>query len=274
MFQVSPGLQVDYARAYGSHDFTVAHGEVVSVLSEASWEAFSDRLISAPAPGNIALSPELITSPMPLEEIPDHRDVIEARIEEAKEASTRFPATTVILGSATFNNSTGRPANSQLFIRDGIVRAQNNKRFSINPDEKKIFTLRQAESLPQSITGRLAGLVCSDILGASAGGNPMTLGLLYEGSDETSPLPIADEAADTFLMSGCWAVPVVSDPALDRIINREDRFRFALEGSMARLFRNYPNLQDVVVADRLAPDSGVDLPYNAHFARNDGLPPL
>lgn len=259
-----PLLEIEYARAYGQHDFTLMSGSVVSAVSQPSWEEFTSTLLSAKSLGGIVLSPELITSPEALEEIPGRQAVIEARVEETRELSIKLPATLIVLGTATFSNPAGRPANSQLFIKNGAVVAQNNKRFSYFPLEKEVFTMRQAADMAVCPGSNIVGMICSDLLGEST---RVASDLLLEGSDEPSPPPIVGQTTETVLVSGCWALPVQSNPAIDRNISREDRFRLALENRMLMLFRKYPALREAVMCDSLPATSGVEAPYNVHITR-------
>lgn len=64
-------FEVDYARSYGQHDFVTVGGETVSVVSEPTWQDFYNRLQSSQHLGEFVLSPELITSPFDLVDIPD-----------------------------------------------------------------------------------------------------------------------------------------------------------------------------------------------------------
>ncbi|HEY5153000.1 MAG TPA: hypothetical protein VII55_03425 [Candidatus Saccharimonadales bacterium] len=277
-------FEANYTRAYGQHDFVTAGGEVVSVLSEPTWENFYGRLESSAQLGEFVLSPELITFTTGLEDIPARQADIEGRIADVRELSRRRPDSTIILGTATFNNPSGRPANSLLFIAGGDVVAQANKGFSFYPPEKRVFTLRQATAA-RTTNHKLAGLVCSDILG-EGDVSRFSIDLLLEGSDEPEPGQKITAATEIVLLSTCWAVPVVEiidGPSAGRQnrfaamaasietapASHEDRFRRRLEGRIGLLFRSYPALREVIVADRLMADTEVEAPYNGHFTRRE-----
>lgn len=260
-------FDVNYARSYGQHDFVAASGETVSVISAPVWEDFYRRLESSAQLGEFVLSPELITFTHTLEDIPAGQADIEARIDKIRELSRGRPDTTVVLGTPTFNNPHGRPANSLVFIAGGDIAAQTNKGFSFYPVEKQVFTLRQAAAARTTVQN-FAGMVCSDVLGE--GGNSAYVSrLLTEGSDEPNPGSKVTADTETVLLSACWAIPLLESiterPASS--IDHEERFRSQLENRVALLFRSNPNLREVIVADRLVAGSEVKAPYNGHFTR-------
>lgn len=264
-------FDADYARAYGQHDFTAVSGEVVSVLSEPDWDSFYSRLESANHLGTLVLSPELITSsvisPAELKAIPARQAEIEGRVSAVQALSLRRPDATIVLGTATFNNQTSRPANSQVFISNGSVVAQTNKGFSIYQPELQVFTLREAQTAT-TIDRRLAGMVCSDILRLEYAPRRYFEALRAGDSGEPDSGPKITEHTETVLLSSCWAIPLDGPaPGAETSPDYEDRFRRQLEGRISSLFRRNPALMEVIVADRLAAISGVDAPYNGHFTR-------
>jgi hypothetical protein len=170
------------------------------------------------------------------------------------------------LGTATFDSGADRPANSLVFIHKGRVVAQKNKAFSFFSVEKEVFTMRPASNR-HTIHPRVAALVCSDILGETSDPALYQGSLLMVGSDNQNPRQSVPFHAETALFSSCWAIPLTEDPRIDALMSREDRFRSQLEGRIRRLFHARPFLKEVIVADRLAPISGVSAPYNGHFRR-------
>jgi len=261
-----PSLETEYVRAYGQHNFVSVTGATVSAISQPTWEDFAGALEAASYLGNIILSPELITSSEELlKVVPDSRAEIEARVEETRQLSFKIPDTLIVLGTATFDSPSGRPANSQLFIQDGAVVAQNNKRYSYYPLEKRVFTMQQTTARPQSPSRRFVGMICSDLLGEGASS---TSNVLSVGSDEAGPPPIVGMGTESVLFSSRWAVSVQSAFDIDQYnINREDWFRRALEKRMLLLFRKYPALREVIMCDSLISTSGVEDPFNAHITR-------
>jgi hypothetical protein len=259
-------METNYSRSYGQHDYQIAGGDVVSVVSQPSWEEFREQIHGSQSLGTIALSPELITSPMPLELIPGSRQLIEGRIEEIRQLSGDLPDTTFALGTPTFDNEFGRPANSLLFMKHGELVARRNKTFTMYPLEKSIFTMKPPNGL-QAPEGHLAALVCSDLL--SAGSSPSLIKSLARDSDNRSPELDVKGSAETALITSCWAIPMINDPRLDEVLPREDRFRIQLENRVRALFTRYPSLRDVVISDRTVPVSGVDDPFNCHFVRTE-----
>lgn len=261
-----PKLKPQYARAYGKHDFVAIGGKIVSVLSQPTWEEFWEQLSSGPSLGHIALSPELMTSPVPLDEIPSQRAEIMARVNQVKELSHDHPHTTIVLGTAAFDPKADKPANSLVFIQQGEVVAQRNKTYSLSPWEKRIFTMQQARHR-DTIHPYLAALVCSDILGETTDISLYPNSALAARSDNPTPQQLVPDNAEIVLFSTCWAIPLIDDPAIDAIMSRETRFKSQLEGRIRRLFCARPLLKEVIVADRLASISGVSAPYNGRFTR-------
>jgi hypothetical protein len=253
-------VEANYARSYGQHDFVATSGEVVSVVSEPTWESFYRRLESSERLGDFVLSPERITFPIGLNDIPASQADIERRIADVQELSLERPDTTIVLGTPTFNNPTGRPANSLIFITAGEVAAQTNKGFSTYPAEERVFTLRQATA-SRTTAQAFAGMVCSDILDERTGNG-------YEVGGEQDSVQKITADTRTVLLSACWAIPLVGIPeAVMPSGNHESRFRRQLEGRIALLFSRNPGVREVIIADRLPPGSKLDAPYNGHFTR-------
>lgn len=144
--------------------------------------------------------------------------------------------------------------------------AQTNKAYSLYPAEKRVFTLRQASG-QRTVNPKLTGLVCSDVLGEG----PVSrfgLKMLREGNDEPSPDKKITPSTETVLLSACWAIPLLEDYfKVDEKPDHENRFRSQLEGHIGLIFQSNPNLQEVIVADRLVAGSLVEAPYNGHFRR-------
>ena len=259
---VLPQAETNYARSYGQHDFVAAGGEVVSVVSAPTWEDFYGRLQSSRRLGDFVLSPELITFPAELEAIPAAQADIERRVDDVRQLSLERPDTTIVLGTPTFNDPTGRPANSLLFIAAGDIAAQTNKSFSVHPVEKEVFTFQQAVA-PATSLQRFTGMICSDMLGEGRR-------VVRRVAGDQPPRQKVTPGTETVLLSACWAVPLVQDifPESQIFINdHEKRFRLPLEARIAMLFARNPNLRDVIVADRLPAGSEVEGPYNGHFTR-------
>jgi hypothetical protein len=266
MLKTQAAFSVDYQRSYGQHEFVTGNGTAVSAISAPSWETYYEKLAASPSLGNIALSPELITTSMDPEAVAAARYEIAVREVAIKKLSLEFPQTTFVLGTAAFDSPDGRPANSQRFIVDGQVVAQNNKRFSAQLFEKLIFSMRQNDNLPTSNLSNVAGAVCSDILGLTTTGS-YAENILNEGSDEPDPPAIVEDDVDTLIVSACWAVPLRCIGLMGPARDDETRFRTALVGRMRKVFQMYPGINDVIVCDALPSNSKVKAPFNAHFAR-------
>lgn len=266
-----------YEREYGIHIFPMQEGQneagqspTITVVSQPTWESFFYALRTA-APrslGQVALGPELMTSPGPVNAVPAQREKIGHRIGMMRRLSEDHPGTTFVFGTATFDNSENgaryrRPANSALFVKKGEVVAQTNKQYPSLTVEKDVFTFEQEEG-ERTDDPSIAALVCADIIGE--GGSDQTKEMLLSGlggSAGTDRL-VGDEVT-TVLLSSNWAHPMRGAPSADMFTMPDERFRQALEIRVGRLFQARPNVREVIVADRVADIEGIKGPYNARF---------
>lgn len=271
-------VEFGFRRSFGRHDFTTSGGKSITVISEPTWEEFWETTSSATDLGQIVVSPELMTSPVQLDQVDASQRLIERRVAQVSELSRSRAGTTFALGSATFKNRSGRPANSVLFIKDGELIGQTNKAWSLSILEKKYFTLR-----PYSRSARLASkivsLVCSDIIGERYASQPPVkdqnpvIGYreaLLIGSDYHCPDKKVKAQTETVLLSSCWAVPLSKLFETDPPAIKDARYRRQLEISLASLFRMRPALLDVIIADRSIGDSSEQLPFIGQFRRGFG----
>jgi hypothetical protein len=274
----APDLTVEFGfrRSFGRHDFTTAGGDSVTVIAEPTWEEFWDTTSTSADLGRIVLSPELMTSPLPIDQIAGSKHLIGERIAQVRELSRSHAETTFALGTAAFNNQTGRPANSILLVKDGSVVGQNNKAWSLSSQEKSLFTFKAVHG-PSRIAPHIATLVCSDIFGeTSTQRHPVYVGnrvatyrnTLLRGSDNQNPANKVGSQTETVLLSSCWAVPLMTNLSQgESPVAKDDWYRRQLESRLAMLFSLNPGLLDIIIADRSTGVSGDVLPFVGQFRR-------
>lgn len=269
-----------YERAYGMREFPInggqgegAEGRVITVASQPTWESFFYMLRTAPprSLGEIALGPELITSPGPLAAIPSQRERIEHRVGLMQQLSEDHPTTTFVFGTATFDDSRNgsrghRPANSVVSLYRGEVVGQHNKQYpSPGGGEKDVFTFQQEAEAGSTGDPSVVTLVCADIIGEA--GSDDTREMLLRGTGGNEPHQLVGDDVTTVLVSSSWATPVERDPLAGDLAMHDERFRNALEIRVGKLFERHPQVRELVIADRVpAGIEGVEGPYSAHFA--------
>jgi hypothetical protein len=251
------GIEVDYRRHHGVHHYDLADGTPVTSLSYPTWEEFEIVLGSLPSTSGYITSPELITATVPLEDMPQMQAEIEARVKHVQQISLDHPEATVLLGSANVDEF-GIPRNSLVVINGGKIEGHFDKRGSMWPPERRVFSRTDR---PQAIL-RSAGhsaLVCSDI--GSAG---------RWGINASPEFNLVGAAKESVLVGSCWAYPVAEmfpgmRPSGDG--KGDGRYRPPLEDSIVALFQSHTDIKEVVMTDRTIPGVSNTPPYNAHFTR-------
>jgi len=253
---LAPPFEADFRREHGAHDFTLRSGQAVSVISEPTWESFLTTLAETKFPKNsIVLTPELITAPYPPSQIEANTTEICNRIIHIQNLSALRPDVTILLGTPTFNKFGEKPRNSLVFVNNSVRFGQVDKRAFgqfgmgyMQRSENKDATL-----IPGT---NLATLVCADLILAAR---------RNKGVAEPSFIQIP-ESAEALLVSSCWAVPLLDreEPQSD------DRYLAPLISQTTKIFEAYPNLQEIVMADRTTGASGLDAPFNMHVVRPTG----
>lgn len=95
-----PTFTTEMYESNGVHDIELIDGRTLHIVSQPSWE---DWIIDAqdltPEPGDIVLSPELITSTYQLDLVAGKRDEIKSRVTQVSEQSKNNPGSVYLLGT-------------------------------------------------------------------------------------------------------------------------------------------------------------------------------
>ena len=241
-----------YERSVGLHNFTTVDSTPVAAVAVPTWEEFQQTLVDLPPTKGYVISPELITSPGYLTEIENRATEIQERTDEIQALSKQQPDALILLGTATFDRDNSLVRNSLAVISDGETRGYIDKRGGMLPLENQIFSKQPRQQATLLSAGHTA-LICSDIIWA------MSFGRSDRKKNDWIPPHV-----ETLLVSSCWAVPQSEGPTSPSL--NEERFKDALERTIRKLFERYHNLKEVVMVDRVIPDSQVE-PYTAQFRR-------
>lgn len=250
-----PNLAFNHAQSHGHHVFETTDGLPVSVISESNWEDFEETLRVASMPDQgVVITPELMTAPYHPDDIEKNAKEISTRVIQVQLLSTRNPDSTILLGSPGFHFEPKcqdfRPYNSLLFIRNCLRTGYANK-VSLNGYETPNLIpgkRRNAIAIPGT---KAAAIICSDILSLC---NPPT--------PNTCPIP---DDTTTLLVSACWATPAWEDDREHTV----ERYQSAFERVCVRLMENFPQIKDVIMADRTTPASNLAVPLNVHVQRQN-----
>lgn len=255
-------FESDYKNSPGVHHFEMSGGQAIDVVSANDWSTF-DGLLRATEfnSDSIALTPELMTSPQPLAEIPAMADVICRRLVGVQLFSAIHPETTFMLGSATPRQKLGQEIgndlipdflNSLVFIKDIVRTGIAHKRKLIHLNELAVFDDISPKAPYGLLEKGIAAVVSSDLIMAANEGRKAF----------PAKVPYIDQSAHTVLVSACWAGQF---PAPTGRVE-EKRYREPLEQTVGMVFDFYPTVNDIVIADRIAPHRAKQ-PFNAHFRR-------
>lgn len=245
----NPSFESDYRREYGVHSFELKDGTQVSALSFPNWEDFYQQLIDLPETKGYVVSPELITSPSPLNEIRSQKEEIVNRTNSVAEVSAQHPDAMFLLGSASFDSSDNM-RNSIVVIQNGSILGHIDKRGKMWATEAREFS-RDIRQQAELMNLGHSALVCSDLIIEQAHTYP-----------NRSPYKFINKDTETILLSSCWAVPQYDD--LPHPTSADERFKKPLEFDVQQLFNRYPHLREIVMVDRAIPEVGNE-PYTAHF---------
>jgi len=248
MEELKPSFEAKYVREYGVHQFEAIDGTPITAISEPGWPKFCESFASLPQTGGYIVSPELITDPDKVLEIPEHKDEILDDIECAKEMSALQPHAYILLGTATFDNPFAqKPRNSLLILHRGKEVGRVNKRFLLSSSEQEVFEGDVSEAPTRLPKLGHAAIICSDLL------MPSRYGMDSYG--------FINPVARTLLVSSKWASPLI-----DGMKVTDERFKNPLEIQVGQFFESFPNLQEIIMVDRAASETGLQ-PFNAHFKR-------
>ena len=219
-------------------------------VSANTWREYMDLIRKAAAdhPADRFVSPELMTTAgVDLPEIPNQRDVVDARLDELEKLSTSMPAAELVVGTPEYHPD--EIYNSLVIIQNGIRRILERKRTIFSSSAER-GTFTASNTLQQRCTRTLSA-VCADLVG---------YGMQYP---QYPKLPQDTRAIHA---SCCWATPL-EEGARYAAAPDEERYTGAMTRTLGRLFARYPQLQQVIVVDR-TPSSTAIPPLNCVARRN------
>jgi hypothetical protein len=242
--------EIDYKRSPGLHRFDLVDGTPLDAIAVSTWEEF-ERIFTELEPTNgYIISPELITSPVPIDQIKKMRATIEERIKLTQELALNHPEALVLLGSASFNEE-GIARNSLVVIGNGEIKGHIDKRAVVGEEE---FIHFSREPRPQATLLHLghSALICSDLISAFVQSR-------YPYRVKHS---LIHPAATSLIVSSCWATPQDKSKLAPPL--EDQRFKVPLERIVKGLLANHPNLREVIIVDRQGPVKTIP-PYTGHF---------
>jgi hypothetical protein len=214
-------------------------GTPTAGVSANTWCEYMDLICKAAAdhPADRFISPELMTTAgIDLREIPDQRDMVDARLAELQKLSTSMPTAELVVGTPEYQPD--GIYNSLVIIQNGTRRILERKRTIFSSAEQGTFTA--SNTLQQRCTRTLSA-VCADLVG---------YGMQYP---QYPKLPQDTRAIHA---SCCWATPL-EEGALYAAAPDEERYPSTMTRALGRLFARYPQLQQVIVVDRTPPSTAI-----------------
>jgi len=219
-------------REYGVHRWQLTSGEMVTGLSAPDWRVFKKELRQINKEDRIVVSPEMITlTGVTLDQVPDHRELIEGRVGEMVEFSRDFPETTFLLGTADLGGR--KPRNSVLYIKNSQRIGEVNKRHGATELEHEVFDLPKNEGSSLIPETNIGVLICADYVHTIMGSKPLQV----------------DGQAETILLPSCWGwggkIQGIEAMGADKY------YYLNLKSISNRFIRAYPKVNEVVVVDRV-----------------------
>lgn len=258
-------ISVRYVREHGVHQFQAANGTQVTGISEPSWEAFETALDELPTTDGYITTPELTTSPVPLDRVADMRATIEDRTEWVREVSVRHPWARILLGTATFDPAEELPRSSILAFSDGKEIGRQHK-IGAAQGEGDYFLydwdIGKLNTAVDNNSHRV--LICADMAEAAAAAviaNQPNFAHRRERADR-----IISPEARTLIAVTNWVVRKSEKPlnVTPRVI--ENICQKSLDAVTRTIFGSYPAVREIIMIDRAIPELGTR-PFNAHFKR-------
>ncbi len=258
-------ISIRYVREHGVHQFGAVNGVEVTGISVPTWEDFETALDELPPTDGYIVSPELITSPVPLDQVAGMQKTIEERTEWVRDISARHRWARILLGTATFDPVEELPRNSVLSLFGGNEIGRQHKIGAAQGEGTYFHYDWNLEKPGRALdidSQRL--LICADMAeaaGAAVLASQPNFGHRRERADRIIP-----PAARTIIAVNCWAVPI-SDrriTASPRVI--ENVCQKSLDGVTRTIFASFPALRELIMVDRAIPELGTR-PFNAHFKR-------
>lgn len=254
------GLEVRVEREHGIHQYETLDGMQVTGISAPSWEDCEAALQTLPTTDGYVVTPELITSPVPLDEIASlHAEVLQ-RIRTVREISQRHLWTRFLLGTALFNEFEPRPTNSVVALMTGREIGRQHKRGA---------SWGEAEHLHVSydhVDGRAVDkpshsvLVCAELGAAAALGPPDIRQRTHARVKADQLIP---PETRTIIAMSCWGVPRHEGDTPEVV---EAICGDVLGHAVTNIFEFYPNVQELIMVDRAIPEIGTQ-PFNFHAQR-------
>ncbi len=208
-------------------------------VSANTWREYMSLIRQAAAdhPADRFISPELMTTAdIDLLEIPNQRDMVDARLAELQKLSTSMPTAELVVGTPEYHPD--GIYNSLVIIQNGTRRILERKRTIFSSAERGTFTA--SNTLQQRYTRTLSA-VCADLVG---------YGMQYP---QYPKLPQDTRAIHA---SCCWATPLEEGARYATAPDKE-RYPSTMTRALGRLFERYRQLQQVIVVDRTPPSTTI-----------------
>lgn len=247
------GVEARYFREYGVHNVD----DLVSVFSFPDWAGLEQALLTELPDSGVVLTTELATFTGPHEELVGSANAIEERVEFVRECSAGTDAE-IWLGAPIVPPTEWHDwRNSVLtFVRGEIVGRTDKILLSAYEQAHSPVKRAPRESARFVNPIGMSALICSDMIASSS--------MKYMGRQWPGK---------TLLIPTCWA-SVPKDAEMDewragwieKSGGVDNYFKSQLERGVRMAFEA-SDAETIIVADRNAPNSGVDGPYNAVFYR-------
>lgn len=248
MEELKPPFEAEYVREHGAHEFYAVDGTPIWAVSVPDLPSLCKVFVRLPQTHGYIVTPELITGPQRVQDIPSNKEQILNDLEIAKEMSAQQPNAHLFIGTPTFDNPfSKKPRNSLLIFKKGKEVGRVNKRYILSQAEQEVFESDIAEAPALLPTLGHAAIICSDLLMPNRFGN--------ESYGFIAP------STKTLIVASKWASPLV-----DRMEITDERFKNPLETQVQTFFERFPNLLEIIMVDRSSEETGLK-PFNAHFKR-------
>ncbi len=256
-----PWIEVGY-KSQGAQEFII-NSRRIAAVSVPTWYDYIQTISGLPndfAPNDVIVSPERITSPGSLEQIPYIIDEIERRIEEAQWHS-QFLTAQLLLGTVMSN---GGKLSSSVIALSGCTQLWTcHKQFSLSEAEGEIFDLKASNHRKNGADDGLAVLISEDIFAvASAAVRAQILDDELSKNELNNAL---DPRADTLILVGSGGVHRAWHEGADEA-TLAVRHRETVEKVGRIILGARPNITDIVMVERRS-DSGDNNPCTTHIKR-------
>lgn len=282
-FEDVPGINYIAMNEYGQMDTTDSLGNEISIISASCFEDFVASLVQAPDSNKIILSPELITATgINFAELNLYKNEIEQRIFQILKISESLPSARIILGTPLWDSESPKPSNVVLLIQNGKIIQKTKKITNADLEEFETFDFIPDNESQNSVNTKTGILICSDLANAGAVrtfdfNNPKMKDLMGRMGKpwilQYSDMPkFIDPNWNTIFVPTIWGAGGNVKWA-DRSEPNE-YYKDALITAVARVFKNFPNVQDIIVCDMNWPEDETckgkvaTKPLNYHFRRS------